>query len=71
MGFEMDWSWYKYYYRVIGYGVSFAGAGLIADELINGKLQFWPPFQHEIYGVILAIIGLFLISKKPKGKDRD
>lgn len=60
--------WKDYYWRVLGYFFSYGGLGLISDELINGSIQFWPPFQHEVYGIILGVVGLVLISKKPHGK---
>ena len=44
-----------------------AGAGLIMDEVIQGTLKF-KLIGHETLGVVLAILGLFFISRKPKGK---
>jgi len=59
--------WHRYYLRVIGYFLAFGGFGLIADELVRGYLDF-TTLGHEWYGVILFLIGLGLISVKPKGK---
>lgn len=60
--------WHHYYWRVIGYFLAFGGGGLIFDELIHGPLEFWPITNHEVYGVIIGLIGLILISLKPHGK---
>ena len=60
--------WHKYYYRMIGFAVSGAGAGLVLDELIHGPFTLTPA-NHEFWGMILFIAGGFLISKKPHGKD--
>lgn len=60
-------TWKRYYWRVLGYFISFGGFGLIADELVRGTLNF-STVGHEWYGVILFVIGLGLISKKPRGK---
>lgn len=59
--------WHKYYWRALGYAVSFGGFGLIADELIQGTLDF-SVIGHEWYGIILFLVGLGLISIKPQGK---
>jgi len=59
--------WKEYYWRAIGYFLAFGGFGFIADELIGGYLDF-TTFGHEWIGVILFLIGLGLISVKPKGK---
>lgn len=61
-------TWHVYYFRMIGFALSGAGAGLILDELINGPFTL-NPANHEFWGVILFIIGGYLISKKPHGKD--
>lgn len=61
-------NWKKYYWRALGYFLSFGGFGLIADELIQGTLDF-TNLGHEYYGVILFLIGLGLISIKPGGKE--
>jgi len=45
-----------------------AGVGLVIDEVIQGTLKF-QIVGHETLGVVLAILGLFFISRKPKGKD--
>lgn len=62
--------WYRYYWRVIGMGLSGAGLLLIADEVIQGTLKF-QLIGHETLGLGLFILGLFFISKKPKGKDTE
>jgi len=59
--------WHKYYWRPIGYFLAFGGFGLIADELIGGCLDF-TAWGHEWIGVISFLVGLGLISVKPKGK---
>lgn len=60
--------WHKYYWRVIGYAMSGAGCGLIVDELINGPFSLLPG-NHELAGLIMLVVGLIFIAKKPKGKD--
>ena len=60
--------WRRYYYRVIGMALAGAGAGLVIDEVIQGTLEF-QLIGHETLGVALVILGLFFISRKPKGKD--
>ena len=60
--------WHRYYYRVIGFALSGAGAGLIVDELIHGPFKL-EPGDHEFWGIVLFIVGLVFISKKPHGKD--
>jgi len=59
--------WHKYYWRVLGYFLAFGGFGLIADELIGGYLDF-AIWGHEWIGVVFFLVGLGLISVKPKGK---
>jgi len=59
--------YYKYYWRPIGYFLAFGGFGLIADELIGGYLNF-TTWGHEWIGVIFFLLGLGLISVKPRGK---
>ena len=59
--------WQRYYYRVLGMALAGAGAGLVIDEVIQGTLKF-QLIGHETLGVVLAILGLFFISRKPKGK---
>jgi len=59
--------WKDYYWRALGYFLAFGGFGLIADELVGGYLDF-TTIGHEWYGVILFLIGLGLISVKPRGK---
>jgi len=58
----------RYYYRIIGFALSGAGAGLMLDELIHGPFTLTPS-NHEFWGLVLAIGGAALISKKPHGKD--
>ena len=60
--------WHRYYYRVIGFALAGAGAGLILDELIQGSFKF-QLIGHETLGMALAVLGFFFIAKKPKGKD--
>jgi len=59
--------WHRYYLRVIGYFLTFGGFGLIADELIGGCLDF-TAWGHEWIGVVTFLVGLGLISLKPRGK---
>jgi len=59
--------WHKYYWRVLGYFLAFGGFGLIADELIGGYLDL-TTWGHEWIGVISFLVGLGLISVKPRGK---
>ena len=59
--------WERYYYRVIGMALLGGGSFLVLDEVIQGTLKF-QIIGHETLGVVLAILGLFFISKKPKGK---
>jgi len=59
--------WRKYYWRVLGYFLAFGGFGLIADELIGGYLDL-TAWGHEWIGVVSFLVGLGLISVKPKGK---
>jgi hypothetical protein len=59
--------WRDYYWRVIGFGLAGAGAGLILDELIQGTLKF-QLIGHETLGLVFVILGGYFISKKPKGK---
>jgi len=60
--------WYRYYYRVIGMGMVGWGAMWVFDELLHGPFTLTPA-NHEFYGIVIAIIGCYLISKKPHGKD--
>lgn len=60
--------WKKYYWRVIGFAMAGAGAGLVLDELIEGPFMLTPT-NHEFYGIIMIIVGAIFISRKPKGKD--
>ena len=59
--------WKTYYYRVSGYALTGAGAGLVLDELIHGPFNL-NPGNHELYGLIMIVIGLVLITRKPHGK---
>lgn len=60
--------WQRYYFRVLGYALLGSGSFLVLDELIQGTLKF-QLIGHETLGVVLAILGLFFISKKAKGKE--
>jgi len=60
-------SWKKYYWRMIGYAMSGAGAGLMIDELIEGPFMLTPT-DHEFWGLLLFIGGVVCIAKCPKGK---
>jgi len=60
--------WKQYYWRVAGFAIGGAGAGLITDELIHGPFSLVPG-NHEFWGLIMVIIGCIFISKKPRGKD--
>ena len=64
---KISW-WKRYYWRVLGYALAGAGAGLVLDELINGpfKLELG---DHELWGLVMVIAGAVLISRFPKGKD--
>ena len=61
-------TWHKYYYRMIGFALSGAGAGLVLDELIHGPFTLTPA-NHEFWGFAMLVAGGYLISKKPHGKD--
>ena len=63
----MSW-WRQYYYRIIGFALAGAGGGLVLDELIHGPFTLTPA-NHEFWGVLMAIAGGYLISKKPHGKE--
>jgi len=60
--------WKQYYYRMIGYGLGGAGAGLMVDELIHGPFTLTPA-NHEFWGLIMLVAGSIFISKKPHGKE--
>jgi hypothetical protein len=60
--------WKKYYYRVVGFLVGGAGAGLVLDELIHGPFNL-APGNHEFFGLIMIVVGGVFISLKPHGKD--
>lgn len=62
--------WHSYYYRIIGYAMGGAGAGLMIDELIHGPFTLTPA-NHEFWGLVALVAGVVLISKKPHGKDGD
>lgn len=59
---------HRYYYRVIGFALAGAGAGLILDELIHGPFTL-TLMDHEFWGLVMIIAGAILISKKPHGKE--
>lgn len=65
---KIDLAWHRYYYRVIGVFLACGGAGLMADEVVNGpfKLELG---DHELWGLVMVVVGAVLISKFPKGKD--
>lgn len=65
-GLKMTWK--RYHFRVIGFALAGAGLGLIIDELIAGPFSLTPA-GHEFWGIVLFVIGMVLISLKPKGKD--
>lgn len=65
---KIDFSWHRYYWRVIGFAIAGGGVGLVLDELIHGPFKLGPG-DHETYGLIAIVIGAILISKKPHGKD--
>jgi hypothetical protein len=60
-------TWKRYYYRVIGFALAGAGAGLVLDELINGPFHIGLG-DHEFWGIVMAIAGTIFISRKPHGK---
>jgi len=60
-------NWRPYYYRVIGFALAGAGAGLVLDELIHGPFNLTPG-NHEFWGLVMLIAGGIFISKKPHGK---
>ena len=61
-------NWKRYYYRVIGFALAGAGAGLVLDELIHGPFKLGLG-DHEFWGIVMAIGGAYLITKKPHGKE--
>ena len=61
--------WKRYYFRVAGFAIAGAGAGLLLDEIINAEAMHWTPANHEFWGLIMLVAGVLLISLKPKGKD--
>ena len=60
--------WHRYFYRVLGFALAGAGAGLMVDELIAGPFTLTPA-NHEFWGVVMLVVGLVFITRKPKGKD--
>ncbi len=64
----MKIEWRRYYFRVAGFALSGAGLGLIMDELVHGPFRL-TPLDHEFWGVVIFIVGLILIARKPHGKD--
>lgn len=67
LGFEVMVKFHKYYYRVIGFALTGAGAGWLLDEFIHGPFTLTPA-NHEFWGLVMVIAGAALISKKPHGK---
>ena len=61
-------TWHRYYYRMIGFTLAGAGGGLVLDELIHGPFKL-SLSDHEFWGLIIAIAGFVLITRKPHGKD--
>ena len=61
-------TWRLYYFRIIGFALAGAGAGLVLDELIHGPLTLTPA-NHEFWGLVALVAGAVFISKKPDGKD--
>ena len=59
--------WHSYYFRVIGFAMAGCGAGLMLDELIAGPFTLTPA-NHEFWGLVAFVVGMVLISLKPKGK---
>ena len=59
--------WHRYYYRIIGFALAGAGAGLVLDELIHGPFKLTPA-NHEFWGLVMLIAGSIFISRKPHGK---
>jgi len=57
-----------YYFRIIGFALAGAGAGMMLDELIQGPFTLTPT-NHEFWGLVALVAGSVLISKKPHGKD--
>ena len=57
-----------YYYRIIGFALTGAGAGLVLDELIHGPFTLTPA-EHELWGLVMLIAGSVFIAKKPHGKE--
>jgi hypothetical protein len=64
----MNITWKRYYYRVIGFALAGAGAGLVLDELIHGPFHLGPG-DHEFWGLIMLVAGAIFISRKPYGKE--
>lgn len=58
----------KYYWRVIGFALAAGGLGLVLDELIHGPFTL-TYHDHEFWGIVMFVIGLVFISRKPHGKD--
>ena len=59
---------HRYYFRIIGFAMAGAGAGMMLDELIHGPFTLTPS-NHEFWGLIMVIAGAMLITEKPHGKD--
>ena len=61
-------TFHKYYFRIIGFAMAGAGAGMMLDELIHGPFKHGL-CEHEFWGLIMVIAGAMLITEKPHGKD--
>jgi hypothetical protein len=61
-------TWREYYWRVLGFALAGAGAGLVLDELIHGPFALTPA-NHEFWGLVMLIAGCAAITRKPHGKD--
>ena len=61
-------NWHRYYYRVIGFALAGAGAGLVLDELIHSPFTLTPT-NHQFWGLVMLIAGAIFISRKPHGKE--
>ena len=57
----------SYYWRVIGTVIAGGGAAWILDEFIHGPFTLTPS-NHEFWGLIMVVLGLVCITRKPHGK---